>query len=160
MIFDRIFEELIEIEGGYVNDPEDAGGETKYGISKRQYPEVDIKTLDKEDAKAIYYNDYWKHTRIHEIASDRVARKMFLGSVNIGAEMMVMFLQQVLNDLFGYDLRPDGVLGPVTLSAVNCREALNREAWIEGGLTAKLWTYYEELGNERFRRGWLRRAVM
>lgn len=159
-VFDRIFDELIEIEGGYVNDPDDPGGETKYGISKRAYPEVDIKTLDQHGAMEIYYEDYWKRTRINELASDMVARKMFLGAVNIGPDMMVMFLQQVLNDLFGYDLRPDGVLGAITLSAANSREVINHEEWLAGGLTAKLWTYYEELGNARFRRGWLRRAVM
>jgi lysozyme family protein len=46
-------------EGGYVNDPSDPGGETKYGISKRAYPDVDIKSLTKIEAEKIYYNDYW-----------------------------------------------------------------------------------------------------
>ena len=42
MSFDRAFELLIGSEGGYVNDPHDPGGETKYGISKRSYPTLDI----------------------------------------------------------------------------------------------------------------------
>ena len=45
---------VITNEGGYVNDPDDPGGETKYGISKRSYPALDIKNLTVEQATAIY----------------------------------------------------------------------------------------------------------
>ena len=47
------------IEGGYVNDPNDPGGETKYGICKRDHPTVDIKNLTIDGAKAIYRSEYW-----------------------------------------------------------------------------------------------------
>ena len=43
--FDKIIEVVLEHEGGYVNDPADAGGETRYGISKRAYPDENIKEL-------------------------------------------------------------------------------------------------------------------
>lgn len=46
-------------EGGYSNNPADPGGETNFGISKRSYPMLDIKNLTIEQAKAIYYLDYW-----------------------------------------------------------------------------------------------------
>lgn len=46
-------------EGGYVNDPIDPGGETNYGISKRSYPNIDIKNLTKQAAQMIYQTDYW-----------------------------------------------------------------------------------------------------
>ncbi len=46
-------------EGGYVNDLDDPGGETKYGISKRAHPDLDIKNLTVERAKEIFYNEYW-----------------------------------------------------------------------------------------------------
>ena len=46
-------------EGGYVNDPNDPGGETNFGISKRAYPNLDIAHLTADDALKIYYNDYW-----------------------------------------------------------------------------------------------------
>lgn len=49
----------IPIEGGYVNDPDDPGGETKWGISKRAYPNEDIPNLTPERAAEIYYKDYW-----------------------------------------------------------------------------------------------------
>ena len=59
MNFDVAFEKLIGHEGGYVNDARDPGGETKYGISKRAYPDEDIAGLTLERAKQIYRRDYW-----------------------------------------------------------------------------------------------------
>lgn len=46
-------------EGGYDNDPDDPGGETKFGIDKRSHPNVDIRSLTKDDATKIYWRDYW-----------------------------------------------------------------------------------------------------
>ena len=57
--FERCFVFVLRHEGGYVNDPRDPGGETKYGISKRAYPLLNIKNLSIEDAKMIYRKDYW-----------------------------------------------------------------------------------------------------
>lgn len=57
--FERAFKFLIGEEGGYVNNPADPGGETKYGISKKSYPDVDIAALTVEAAKGIYKRDYW-----------------------------------------------------------------------------------------------------
>lgn len=59
MSFQQAFQIVIGHEGGYVNDPVDPGGETKYGISKRSYPDVDIPNLTLEKAQAIYERDYW-----------------------------------------------------------------------------------------------------
>lgn len=50
---------VLKHEGGYVNDPDDPGGETKYGISKRAYPNEDIKNLTRERAEFLYKRDYW-----------------------------------------------------------------------------------------------------
>jgi hypothetical protein len=58
-IFNEAVEFVLRWEGGYVNDPNDPGGETKYGISKRAHPDLDIKNLTLDEAKNIYYNDYW-----------------------------------------------------------------------------------------------------
>ena len=63
VIKDEAFLEFVQFvfkwEGGYVNDPNDSGGATKYGITKRWYPHLDIKNLTKEEAMDIYYKDYW-----------------------------------------------------------------------------------------------------
>ena len=47
----------LSLEGNYVNDFGDYGGETKFGITKRYYPNVDIANLTIEEAKAIYKRD-------------------------------------------------------------------------------------------------------
>lgn len=57
--FDRAFDHLIGVEGGYVNDPSDRGGETKYGITKRSYPDEDIRNLTLDRAKYLYKRDFW-----------------------------------------------------------------------------------------------------
>lgn len=57
--FDKAFELTVGVEGGYVNDPEDPGGETKYGIAKRYHPKEIIKNLTLDRAKEIYLQEYW-----------------------------------------------------------------------------------------------------
>jgi len=57
--FERAFAVVVGIEGGYVNDPKDPGGATKFGISKRRYPDLDIANLTIGQAQAIYKREYW-----------------------------------------------------------------------------------------------------
>lgn len=60
--YNRFYKSMVfsmKWEGGYNNDPDDPGGETKWGISKASYPEEDIKNLDPVRAATIYYEDYW-----------------------------------------------------------------------------------------------------
>lgn len=57
--FDSAFEIVVGIEAGYVNDPKDPGGETKFGISKRAHPDLDIRNLTLDQAKLIYKSGYW-----------------------------------------------------------------------------------------------------
>lgn len=57
--FPKAFELTVGLEGAYSNDPNDPGGETKFGIAKRYHQSVDIKNLTLEGARAIYYNEYW-----------------------------------------------------------------------------------------------------
>ncbi|MDI6752791.1 MAG: glycosyl hydrolase 108 family protein [Thermodesulfobacteriota bacterium] len=59
--FNRAIEFVLSdrIEGGYVNNPKDPGGETNFGISKRAYPKENIKALTKERAIRLYKRDYW-----------------------------------------------------------------------------------------------------
>jgi hypothetical protein len=58
--FDAAFSIVVGIEGGYVCDPKDPGGETKYGISKRRYPNEDVANLTLDRAKTLYRRDYWQ----------------------------------------------------------------------------------------------------
>jgi len=59
-LFHSIIPFIIQHEGGYVNHPNDPGGETKYGISARAYPRLNIKDITLQDAVRIYYEDYWE----------------------------------------------------------------------------------------------------
>lgn len=67
--FDRYYESLrfvLQWEKGYVNDPDDPGGETKWGISKRYHPTLDIKNLTPQEAAEIYYEEYWRPSKAYE----------------------------------------------------------------------------------------------
>ena len=74
--FLKAFEKVLRHEGGYVNDPLDLGGETKYGISKRSYPHLDIKNLTLDQAKQIYFRDFWQRGR--SVFKNEVRRSIFL----------------------------------------------------------------------------------
>lgn len=97
-------------EGGYVNDPQDPGGETKYGISKRAYPSLDIANLTREDAAKIYRSDYWDKCRCGELppGTDLLT---FDAAVNQGPRAAIQMLQDALN------VKVDGIIGPITLRA-------------------------------------------
>lgn len=120
--FKKAFPELIGIEGRYVNDPDDPGDETKYGISKRSYPHLDIKNLTLEQAQEIYYRDFWVELGLDAIQSYEVAYELFDTSVNMGQGIAARFLQKALNLMNRNqknfpDLIVDGKIGPITLSA-------------------------------------------
>ncbi len=57
--FDKLIDRVLSHEGGYSNDPQDPGGETQWGISKRAHPDVNIKALTRAQAIDIYRADYW-----------------------------------------------------------------------------------------------------
>lgn len=70
-------------EGGYVNDPKDPGGETKYGISKRAHPYLDIKNLDLETASGIYKDKYWDEMNCDSF-EPKLAVCIMDAAVNVG----------------------------------------------------------------------------
>lgn len=110
MDFGVAFDRLIGIEGGYVNDPADPGGETKFGISKRSYPNVDIKALTRDQAAQIYRADFWDRIHADELA-DGVAFQAFDFAVNSGIETAVRALQRAIG------VADDGHWGPHTRAA-------------------------------------------
>lgn len=153
--FRYAIDRVLAHEGGYVNDPDDPGGETKYGISKRSYPKADIRNLTREHAEGIYYRDFWIGPRIDCIADTRVAAKMLDLAVNMGPHRAVKLLQAAANSL-GCELVEDGELGAKTLAAVNGiahKPALLCSILIEAGL------YYRSLRKPRYLAGWLNRLI-
>jgi lysozyme family protein len=81
-LWEAAIETLLLVEGGYANHPLDKGGETNYGISKRSYPHLNIKTLTREQAAAIYHADYW--TKIPHALPDDLRWMAFDFAVNSG----------------------------------------------------------------------------
>lgn len=110
--------ELAELEGGYVNRPDDPGGETKFGISKRSYPHLDIAALTLEDAQAIYHRDYWLRLRCDEIDDQDIATKLLSFGVVMGKRWGVRCLQRALRAARSRVVE-DGYIGPKTIAAAN-----------------------------------------
>ncbi len=108
--FNEAIEKVLTHEGGYVNDPTDAGGETKYGISKRAYPDLDIKNLTKEDAKKIYHQDYWLKSYADRLPTD-VRYIHFDTAINMGLNRAAKLLQESIGGI-----AVDGMIGNQTLS--------------------------------------------
>lgn len=102
---------VLEQEGGYTTDPNDPGGETNYGISKKAYPSLDIKNLTVDQAKDIYKRDYWNPCRCDNLPFS-IALAVFDMAVNQGVTTAIKTLQ----DTFG--VVADGIIGPMTLNAV------------------------------------------
>jgi lysozyme family protein len=74
---------VLKHEGGLVDNPQDPGGLTNFGISKRAYPSLDIANLTVDDAKAIYQRDYWKPFMEQEV-DQRIANCALDCAVNQG----------------------------------------------------------------------------
>lgn len=98
-LWERAIDQLLLAEGGYVNDPKDPGGETKFGISKRSYPHLDIAGLTREEAIQIYRRDYWDP--IPAYLSDGMRWMVFDSAVNHGLPTALGWLKDY-PDLLGY----------------------------------------------------------
>lgn len=86
-----------KLNGGYSNHPLDMGGETKYGISKKAYPNVDIKNLTKPDAISIYHRDYWLLSGADTLPFS-LAACVFDTAVNMGVGRAKGFLTKSPDD--------------------------------------------------------------
>ncbi|MGK2897583.1 MAG: glycoside hydrolase family 108 protein [Burkholderiaceae bacterium] len=149
MNFDQAFNQLIAHEGGYVDDRRDAGGETKYGISKAAYPGEDIRAMTLERAKAIYARDYWGPAGCDALP-DAARLQVFDMAVNSGVKTAIKTLQRAVGAV------PDGVLGPHTLQAIQSMPALRLVARFNGqrlALMADLASW------PAFGRGWAKRIA-
>lgn len=93
MTLDQAFVILLELEGGYINNPNDLGGETKFGISKSAYPNLDIANLTEEQAKAIYGTDYWLKGNCQKLKPE-LQYVHFDTCVNCGVNEATILLQR------------------------------------------------------------------
>lgn len=139
-------------EGGLVNDPHDPGGLTNFGISQSSYPNLDIRSLTREQAEDIYRKDFWHYDAIN---NQRVATKLFDASVNMGPVRAGRLLQLALGAIEAGPIVADGIVGSATIEAVN---AADPDRLLDE-YKARLVKYYCELDKPEFLLGWLRRAV-
>ena len=152
--FNEIIEKVLEHEGGYVNDPKDLGGETKYGITKRFYPDIDIKNLTIEQAKEIYKSDYWDRNKVESLPQN-LWHIYFDMCVNMGKRTAVKVLQRAAVNK-GKNIEVDGGLGPMTIGALKGVE-LDRVRAFRVKYYVDLITARPE--QEKFYLGWFRRAT-
>ncbi|MCS6290369.1 MAG: hypothetical protein H8K10_15545 [Nitrospira sp.] len=118
--FEQAVQVVISLEGGLSQHPADRGGVTKYGISQRSHPNLDIAALTEADAKAIYHGEYW-HPLFDRITDQAKANKIFDLCVNLGPKCGVTLLQRAINDERGAHghVDVDGQFGAQTLMVVN-----------------------------------------
>lgn len=176
---EKIINEIIKIEGGYVNDPSDSGGETKYGITKevavRYGYDDDMKKLTKRQAFDIYEDMYWNSIRADDIekVSESLAYELFDISVNMGVRRAGEFLQRSLNTLnnqqeYFNDIKVDGLIGNTTIMTLS---AYARKRFEQDGETVLFnminclqGAFYVELverrqKDEKFIFGWMKNRV-
>lgn len=146
--FERACTLILELEGGAKvhAHPDDPGGLTKYGISQRAYPSLDIAALTEAQARAIYLSDYWMASGCDSMPWP-LALYVFDCAVNQGVGRAVRWLQRVLA------VKEDGKLGPATRLAA--RQAVAADA---SEFMAVREQHYRRLPTfGTFGRGWLNR---
>jgi lysozyme family protein len=138
---------------GYVNDPLDQGGETKFGVAKNGNPDLNIHDLTWEQAKSVYYVRYWLAGKCDQV-QPRVGVLQFDGAVNHGVKRANMFVQRAVG------VNPDGVIGPITIARVM---AMN-EFDLVTSICSQREQFYRDIvaanpPQARYLAGWLRRIA-
>lgn len=147
MDFEIAIDTILDSEGGYVNDPVDPGGETKYGISKKQYPSLDIMMLTEEKAKKIYKQDYWDKCTCDRLP-EKIRLVVFDGAVNHGVPNMAKMLQRLIG------VTADGLIGPMTQAASHSK---NQDELLISLLAERSLFYHRIPTFSRYGKGWMKR---
>jgi len=153
MSFDQAFDRLIGHEGGYVNHPNDPGGETNWGITLRTAREQgytgEIRDLTCEQAKDIYRRAYWLRVKADQYDS-AIAFQVFDAAVNHGIKQAVRWLQRAVG------VTDDGFIGPVTVAAARAANPSD----VLARFNAQRPDFYTKLPTwPAFGKGWVRRVA-
>lgn len=147
--FDTAIERVLAHEGGYVNDPHDPGGETKWGISRRSYPTLDIKHLTRDGAAALYRRDFWEPVAC-KVPDSALVYQMLDAAINHGMGNATRFLQRALN------VADDGHFGPHSTAAL--MQANIKDVHLL--FMAERFEFWAKLVKfDRYGRGWVRRGA-
>ena len=165
--FNVAIQTVLKNEGGFVNDPRDAGGATRWGISLRflHDPAIDgdfdgdgdedvddVRQMTREQAIALYRSVFWDALRLGEIRNQQLATKVLDLAVNVGKVAAVKILQRALG------CEVDGVLGVKTLT--ECNRGLVSETL--PALRLEAISYYASIPaakSQPYLRGWILRAL-
>ena len=145
--FDYCVNLILKEEGGYVDNKQDPGGKTRFGISQRQYPYLDIATLTEEAAREIYHMDYWTPVRGDDLPKP-VALCVFDCAVNQGVGSAIRLLQGTV----GADV--DGQLGPQTMLFLKQRPVIDV---VNNFMADRALKYSRTPNYDVFGKGWTRR---
>lgn len=176
--FEQAIPHILNHEGGYVDNPNDVGGATNFGISLRflaDYPHMgdfdgdgdvdaqDIQIMTFEDAVEIYRTAWWEKYGYGRVVDQTIATKLFDLSVNMGSKRAHILIQQALNSAFGLNLPTDGILGPVSINAINSAVDGHGEQALLDAFCDVAWAFYQNIVSRRpasavFLKGWKRRA--
>jgi lysozyme family protein len=172
----KIIDQIIFVEGGFVDDPDDSGGATNYGITEavaRAYGFAgDMRDMPRGVAFDIYVARYWDAVRADDLLalSEAVASEVVDTGVNMGTGRASKILQRALNVLnVGGSLYPDlvvdGAIGPMTIQALREYLAERNELVLCRALNCLQGAYYIELAerrekDEKFVYGWLKNRVV
>jgi len=155
--FDLAIDKTLAHEGGstLTNDANDRGGATKYGISQKSYPDVDIPGLTETQAKEIYQRDYWDRVRADDIHSQTIAENIFDTCVNMGVRSGSRLAQSALN------IDPaDGIIGSQSLQIIN---AADEKLFSAKFALAKMQRYADictaDSSQKKYLLGWLNRTL-
>lgn len=161
--FEKAWEETGRAEGGYVDNQDDSGGKTNWGITERvarKWGYVDhMKDLPKLTATEIAKKEYWDIMKLDDISalSESVALELFDTGFNTGTSRAGKFLQRALNVLNRKgedynDVVVDGAIGAKTVSALTAflnKRKKNGEVVILRALNALQGEFYVELAERR-----------
>jgi len=146
---DEAIKLILKHEGGYVNDPRDPGGETKFGIAKKFYPNEDIANLTEARAVEIYTKEYWNKCKCDEL-NIGVALYVFDTAVNQGVGFAIKMLQSVLG------VTADGVIGVQTIKAAN---GVSASAILSDMSKIRVARYMNNKNFAIYGKGWLAREA-
>lgn len=152
-VFDTIFERLMKYEGGYVNHPNDPGGETMWGVTKRVAVahgyHGSMRNLPKALAKEITEKSYYKAVKGDQL--DRlIAWQLTDAAYNHGNRQAVKFLQRAVG------ASDDGLIGDRTLAAV---AAMDKNDVVLLFNAERIEFYTGLRGWISFGKGWARRVA-
>ena len=171
--FEIAYKKTLAHEGGYVNDPDDSGGETYKGVARAKHKDwtgwaiIDAAKNDSafsknlhnneklnEAIQGFYYKKFWSPIKATDIQSQLVADSIFDFGVNAGVKTSAKLAQKVVGVV------QDGQIGPITLKVLN---SFNEDHFLSAFTVEKIRRYLEIIKlrpvTKKYLHGWIRRAL-